>query len=67
MFREVLTLSQSFAIYRGARKLGGHILRKAAEKIMSHYSRLLNGEPVAEPKEEKKPESKKTEEKKRKK
>ena len=47
--------------------MGGHILRKAAEKIMSHYSRLLNGEPVEEPKEEKKPESKKTEEKKRKK
>ena len=33
---------------------------------MSHYSRLLNGEPVAEPKE-KKPEPKKPEEKKRKK
>ena len=62
----VLTISQSFAIYRGARKLGGHILRKAAEKIMSHYSRLLNGEPVAEPKE-KKPEKKKDEPKKGKK
>ena len=33
---------------------------------MSHYSRLLNGEPVAEPKD-KKPEPKKPEEKKRKK
>ena len=41
-------------------------MRKAAEKIMSHYSRLLNGEPVAEPKE-KKPEKKKDEPKKGKK
>lgn len=66
MSREVLTYYQSSAIYRAAGKYDGYILRKREKKIMSHYSRLLNGEPVAEPKE-KKPEPKKPEEKKRKK
>lgn len=58
MSSKVLTFYQSFCYKGGGRKLGGYILRKAAEKIMSQYSRLLNGKPIEAKAEEKKPEPK---------